>query len=423
MSMHKQNYTPYLMWLLPLLFFTYQFILRLWPGLMMQPIMEQFSIDASHFGIIAAFYYYGYAGMQIPVALLLERFETRYVVFSFATLCGLATLLFTFSDNWILACVSRFLVGAGSAAGFLSVSKVVSKWFPKSQYTRLIGFSFTIGLMGAIYGGKPINLLIETYSWQHIALVLAVLSLMIGVLALCILREPLTLTEQKSSFTLTHFKSLITSPFIWCLAISNLLMVGALEGFSDVWGVPYLMLAYSLSKSDAAQLISYVFVGMLIGGPLLSYVSQKIGNFTVISFCGMGMALIFIVMLHTTYYQEWLLSCLFFSTGMLCCYQVIVFAAGADLVNAELLGVTIAFLNCINMLGGSFFHTIIGKSMDLFWTGTITVDGLKQYDLATYQSALLVIPGCALLGAVIASILGARKTAEQKENFELVKIV
>lgn len=26
-----------------------------------------------------------------------------------------------------------------------------------------------------------------------------------------------------------------------------------------------------------------------------------------------------------------------------------------------MLGVTVAFLNCINMLGGSFFHTVIGK--------------------------------------------------------------
>ena len=62
----KQNLLPFFMWIIPLLFFTYQFILRLWPGLMMHQIMEQFSIDASHFGVLAALYYYGYSGMQIP---------------------------------------------------------------------------------------------------------------------------------------------------------------------------------------------------------------------------------------------------------------------------------------------------------------------------------------------------------------------
>ena len=124
----KSNYLPYAMWLFPLLFFAYQFILRLWPGLMMQQMMEQYSISSSQFGVIAAFYYYGYSSMQIPVAMLLDRFGAKYIVFAFALLCGVATLLFTYSSNWYLACFSRFLVGAGSAVGFLGVSKVVSEW-------------------------------------------------------------------------------------------------------------------------------------------------------------------------------------------------------------------------------------------------------------------------------------------------------
>ena len=89
----RHKYLPFFMWLFPLLFFAYQFILRLWPGLMMNQIMDQFSIDASHFGMLAAFYYYGYSMMQIPVAILLDRFSARRIIFVFAVLCGLATLL------------------------------------------------------------------------------------------------------------------------------------------------------------------------------------------------------------------------------------------------------------------------------------------------------------------------------------------
>ena len=89
----KNKYFPYVMWAFPLLFFAYQFILRLWPGLMMQQMMMQFSISSSQFGLIAAFYYYGYSSMQIPVAMLLDRFGAKYIVFAFAVLCGVATLL------------------------------------------------------------------------------------------------------------------------------------------------------------------------------------------------------------------------------------------------------------------------------------------------------------------------------------------
>ncbi|MFY7697849.1 MAG: MFS transporter [Legionella sp.] len=378
---------------------------------MMQPIMGQFSIDASHFGIVAAFYYYGYAGMQIPVAMLLDRFSARTVIFMFAILCGLATILFTYSNHWYLACISRFLIGVGSAAGFLGVSKVVSEWFPKTQYTKMIGFSFTIGLLGAIYGGKPISLLIEHYYWKNIATGLAIASIVIAFGSLCCLRSSAFPKQQEEqSFQINHFKALLSSPIIWSLAIANLLMVGSLEGFSDVWGVPYLMTAYGISKANAAELISFVFFGMLLGGPLLSTLSNYLGKYRVISLCGIGMALLFAWLLSCHQYNGWLFAVIFFSIGIMCCYQVIIFAVGADLVDNKSLGVTVAFLNCINMLGGSFFHTIIGALMDYFWMGSMGTNGIKQYDVMAYHYALVAIPICAVMGAVIISILGLKGT-------------
>jgi MFS family permease len=404
MLSYKHKYWPYVMWLFPLLFFAYQFILRLWPGLMMQSIMEQFTIDASHFGILAAFYYYGYAGMQVPVGILLDRYNPRYVIFAFAITCGLATLAFTYTDNFYIAVLCRFLVGAGSAVGFLGVSKVVSEWFPKDQYARMIGLSFTFGLMGAIFGGKPVSLLIEAYSWQTVAVTLAAISMVIGFGAYLALRSPRKeQTQPSQTFKMANLKSLLSSWVIWLLAASNLLMVGSLEGFADVWGVQYLMTAYDLNKGDAAELVSFVFFGMLVGGPLLALASKKFGNYPVIAACGLGMAMAFVLLLAGGSHNWWLLASLFFSVGVMCCYQVIVFAAGAELVAPQQLGVTIAFLNCINMLGGSFFHTIIGRVMDLFWSGTMGADGLRQYDLEAYSYALSI---SAVVGATIVYMVG-----------------
>jgi MFS family permease len=406
----KTKYLPFIMWFFPLAFFTYQFILRLWPGIMMQQIMSQFMINASQFGLIAAFYYYGYAGMQIPVALLLDRFGARAMVFSFAILCGLATVAFTYSTNWYMACLSRFLIGAGSAVGFLGVSKVISEWFAAEKYTKMIGLSFSVGLMGAIYGGKPVSLLVASHHWQHVALTLAFTSFIIALGAFLVLRAPHKddrVSIPSTPFSFTELMTILSKPQIWQLAIANLLMVGALEGFSDVWGVPYLMTSYGIAKDNAAQLVSFVFIGMLFGGPLLAWCSKKIGDYPVIILCGLGMALAFAVLLFTHHYYWWFLAGLFFSIGLMCCYQVIVFAAGARLVVASQLGVTIALLNCINMLGGSFFHTLIGRLMDVFWTGALH-EGTKQYGLTAYQYALTIIPIASILGAMIVCLLFRR---------------
>lgn len=394
---------PYLMWLLPLMFFAYQFVLRLWPGLMMQQIMNQFAIDATGFGLLAAFYYYGYAGMQIPMALLLDKFGPRAIVCLFAVTSGLAMLLFSYTESFYLALVSRFLIGVGSAVGFLGVSKVISQWFHASYYARMVGYSFSFGLLGAIYGGKPLSLLISSYPWQSVAFSLSLLSIVLGVFTYLALRAPAQPSESKATepFKLADLSVLMRSGPLWGLAIANLLMVGALEGFADVWGIPYLMITHGLKKADAALMISFVFVGMLFGGPLLAFFSKRWGNYKVIAACGLGLASLFILLLTNSIVNTWLLSALFFVVGMLCCYQVIVFAAGADFVGASYLGVTVAFLNCVNMLGGSFFHTMIGQLMDYFWEGQFAADGLKSYSLSAYQNALGLIPLCAILGAFL----------------------
>lgn len=413
------RYLPFFMWFFPLSFFAYQFILRLWPSLMMQPIMHQFAINATAFGLLSSVYYYGYAGIQIPIAILLERFNVRWVLFTCALLCGFATLCFSYTSDWYLALICRFLIGVGSAVGFLGTSKIISQWFHKEQYARMVGLSFTIGLMGAIYGGKPVNVLIESYSWQKVSFVLAIVSICIGVLSFAFLRIGNNESKDRVEhpLNLQDLKIIITSRSIWLLALSNLLLVGTLEGFADVWGIPYLMTAYGISKSHAAEIVSFIFIGMLFGGPLLAYLSRKLGNYHVISLSGLFMVILFMQLLFQAHYQWYILISLFFCLGIMCCYQVIVFAAGSSLVKPALLGITIAFLNCVNMLGGSFFHTVIGFMMDAFWLGGTHADGTRLYTLETYRYALSTIPICASIGVTIVSYLGLKALqASQLKN-------
>jgi MFS family permease len=418
---------PFLMWVFPLLFFAYQFILRLWPSLMMEQIMSQFAIDATAFGLLASVYYYGYAGMQIPIAIAMERYGARLIVSVCALICGLAAFLFFFTTHWYLALFARFLIGVGSAVGFLGASKVISEWFPKEQYARMVGFTFTFGLLGAIYGGKPVSLLIASFGWQSIAMTLAIVAILIGILTYVFLREPNKTTEphlQTGTQTVTFkdFQQLLRSPAIWLLALANLLMVGALEGFADVWGPNYLMAAYQFDKPKAAELTSLIFVGMLFGGPLLAFLARRFGSYLMLFVCGMGIAA---ALLHVLFAQNspYMLVTLFFIIGLFCCYQVLVFSVGCDFFSVGLWGVTVAFLNCANMSGGAFFHLVIGFVMDSFWAGGISATGVREYTAEAYKYALLVIPACAMLGALIIGSVGLKlrkKIASEKREREEV---
>lgn len=396
-----QRLLPWFMWAFPLAFFAFQFILRLFPGLVISEFYAKYHISAVDYGLFASLYYFGYASMQIPVALLLDKIGPRIVISVSAILCAFSTWLLVASSSWELALVSRFFIGVGSVVGFLGTSKVISQWFPQNRYAQLVGLSFSFGLLGAVYGGRPVSFMIDQFGWQEVAQLISITALALGVLTLVFLRGKNTPQEEHYP-VVSSLKQLFSYKPLIVLAFANLLMVGALEGFADVWGVSYLMAARGISKGEAAGFTTYIFVGMLFGGPILGFFAEKFkAHHSVILFAGVAMAiLMMIVLFFSAALSNYLLIALMFLTGILCCYQVVIFAVGAQLVPLHLMGITIALLNCINMFGGSFFHGTIGALMDYYDPNTL-IDGFRVYSLEAYTYALCLIPICSLLGAAL----------------------
>ena len=396
---------PVLMWGLATTFFAFQFIIRIVPGLVMPDLMQKFHINATSFGFFASLYYLGYAGMQIPMAWLLDKFGPRIVISSCALICAVGTILLVHTDYWFVALICRFLIGASSAAGFLGTSKLTLLWFPTKLYAKMIALNCTFGLMGALYAGKPMSILVHKFGWDTVLLAVGLVGLSMTVVFFLLIRSPNQTTRalQNDTNILKNIITIITDKRIIIIAIANLLMVGTLEGFADVWGVSYLTITRNVSKSDAASFTSAIFLGMIFGAPILAYIADIIkSEFKVVSTAGFFLAVIFFIVLSlNTNLDDWVLYILLFLAGILCSYQVIIFSIGASLVPPYLSAITVAFLNCVNMLGGSFFHGIIGYMMDYFYNGHIE-NNLPVYNAITYTYALSIIPIAAMIGSIMA---------------------
>ncbi len=418
---HSFWFIPWIMWLLPSLFFAYQFIVRIIPGLVMSELMLKYQIDATAYGNFASIYYVGYAGFQIPIALLLDRYDPKKVIAGCAFLCALGTVVLVYSDNWYLALLSRFFIGIGSTVGFLGTSKMVILWFKPEFYSRMMALNCTIGLLGAVYAGKPITQFIQQFGWEQVLFAVGIAGFGLAFLFASILRNPMKNSIQsnfktENSSVFKDLKIILSNHKLIIAAVGNLLMVGALEGFADVWGVPYLMAARDISKSEAASLISAIFLGMVCGGPILAYLSDKfkaIYGVTCTAGLVIGISFCIIFSLISTLHFNALFGILFL-IGLLCSYQVLVFSIGIRIASAPVAGIAVAFLNSINMVGGSFFHGTIGHAMDYFWTGTMN-DGIKSYSAETYTQSLMIIPIAAILGGLCFFIIRKR---ESETNFK-----
>ena len=386
----------YAVWFVATLFFAFQFILRLFPGLVMDQTMVSYGLDAQEFGHYASLYYLGYAAMQIPAAYLLYRFLPSRVLFVAAFMCAISAWIGAYTQIWQWLYFSRFLLGVGSAFAFLGVFEVITQFFEQDQYAKMVGITFTIGLLGAVYGLMPIAHLLKTYDWHAVLAVLGGAQAIIAILIACLVRSP---SHPEASFMgfISGLRHILCHPALMALAAANLLMVGALEGFADIWGVTYLMKAMGVTKPIAAAFTSLIFVGMIFGGPFLAACSRILkSELIVVMIAAVLLSMIFLVLL-----SQWValtsarVQILMLVCGVLCCYQVLVFSLGVRFVNRpELMGLTTAFINCINMCGGVIYHNIIGQLLSI--RGVV-----GEYSLADFTYALWSIPIGAALGACI----------------------
>ena len=395
----------WLMWLVAVTFFAFQFVLRLFPGLIMTEIMTKFHIDATSFGVLSAAYYLGYAGMQVPIGILLDRFTARSIISLCAFTCTLGSLSFVYSDSWTLTLIGRFLIGAGSAAGLLGTVKTIRYAFPEKYFSGMMGLTFTLGLSGALYGGKPVSLLIQQMGWVSVSKFLALLSLVISIgLFLFFPREAKIENEsnhptQPTTSLISDLKLILCNRQIIWLAIAGALMVGPFESFADVWGVSYLVNVYGFSKPDASLVTSGIYMGMLVGGPVLPYIAERLNaHYWVNALSGLLMALVFglVIFSETTFSKSSLLGLMIF-VGILCSYQAVVFAVACKLAPSRLAGLVTSVTNCINMCAGCLFHFAIGCMMDLNWSG-LTENGIKIYEPSSYVTAISLIPFTLILG-------------------------
>ena len=101
----------------------------------------RFDADASALSLFAVIQLAVYGAMQIPVGLLLDRFGARPIVTAGMVLMALGQLVMAFASDVGIGILARVLIGAGDAAVFPSVLRLIAVWFPDRQAPVLVQFT------------------------------------------------------------------------------------------------------------------------------------------------------------------------------------------------------------------------------------------------------------------------------------------
>jgi MFS family permease len=386
--MSISRFIAWSVWMIASIFYAYQYVLRVMPNIMMNDIMQQFDINTAIFGQFSGIYYIGYSLMHIPIGIMLDRYGPRKVM----TICiitsvfGLLPILF--ASHWVYPIIGRMLIGMGSSAAILGTFKIIRIAFSEDKFTRMLSFSVTIGLIGAIYGGGPVSYMCDLIGYQAVIEIFAVIGLILALITYIIVPE---VKDYSQGTVINDIREVLSNKKVIWTCIFAGLMVGPLEGFADVWGTQFLKQSYGYDNNIAASMPSMIFIGMCFGAPLLSLIAEKSKNYlgTIIG-AGLVMTLAF-TLLVTGYMSVSTMSVSFILVGICSAYQIIAIYKASTYVQENVVGLTTAIANMIIMIFGYGFHSIIGYVIKI----------MENYDLSSaFTYGIAVVPFALAVGTI-----------------------
>ena len=95
----------------------------------------------------------------------------------------------------------------------------------------------------------------------------------------------------------------------------------------------------------------------------------------------------------------------FFVIGVLCGAEMLCFTGALRYANNKNSGEIIGVVNTLNMLGSALLQQLIGYLLDINWDGSLSKNGLRLYDEASYGIALSPLIAIVLMSCVMTYLL------------------
>lgn len=396
------------------LFFGYAFIQRVSPSVMTNELMRDFSVGGAALGSLSAFYFYAYAGMQLPVGMLTDRFGPRKLMSCAAALCAVASLIFAWSDSLFVAALGRTLIGATVAFGFVGSLAIAAYWFQAKHYTVLAGVLQAVGMCGAIFGQAPLREVVESQGWRGTMMALAAVALLLSVLLWVLVprRSRVQRRVPVRGGLFSGLRVVASNRQTWFCALIGFGMAATMLGFAGLWAVPWLSSVHGYSTAQAAGIASTLFIGWAVFSPLVGWVSDYSGRRNIIMTLGslLGLAA-FSSTLFLTPQSTPLLMVLVFLAGVGGSAMTACFSAVKEHNRLEYSSTALGLINMCIVGSGALMQPLIGWLLDLNWAGTI-IDGARIYSADAYTlafSSLLVVNAAAFIGTLLLRETGCQQ--------------
>lgn len=352
---------------------------------------DRFGISSTELAFFTVLQLVVYAGMQIPVGVLLDRYGSRRLLLVGLVLMTGGQLVFAFATSFPVAVGARALLGAGDAMVFVSVIRLIAVWFLVRQAPLITQMTGQVGQLGAIVAAAPLSYALRELGWtRSFAWASSVGVVLMVLVALLVKDSPYRRREVvriKMSALGRSLRSVWGNPGTRLGMWSHFTSQFSVTVFSMLWGFPFLVRGQELSSGTAATLMMGMTAWVIVSGLALGALTARFPFYR--SFLVLGvvaaMALAWgVVLLRSTPAPMWLLVvlvCLVATGGPA---SMVGFDLARSFTPVEASGRANGFVNIGGFSASLLTMALVGILLDL------RAGGGTAYDLDDFRVALSV---------------------------------
>jgi MFS family permease len=243
----------------------------------------RFHIGASALSSFSILQVLVYAGMQIPVGLMVDRLGTREVLTIGTLLFTAGQLAFGLSHAYGTALAARAVLGCGDAMTFVSVLRLGSRWFPARRGPMVTQATALFGVAGNLVSTALLSRLLHTAGWTPTFVGAALAGGLVLVLVVLFLKDrpegsgpaPAGQQHAAAAYVRRQIAAAWAEPGTRLGMWTHFTTQFPGTVFLLLWGMPFLVEAQHLSRGTAGSLLTLVVLANMVFGLLFGQLISR----------------------------------------------------------------------------------------------------------------------------------------------------
>ncbi len=239
---------------------------------------ERFGVSATTLSSLTVVQVIVYAGLQVPVGVLLDRVGPKLLIATGAALMAAGEAVLALAPDISLAIAGRLLVGAGDAFTFISVMRLLPAWFGGRLLPQVSQWTGTIGQLGQVLSAVPFAALLQQVGWTPAYLSTSLLSLLVlfGVLAFVSNGRAEANGDRRGRMApMRRLRDALGRPGTRLGFWSHFVTQSSGTVFTLLWGFPFLAVGLGYGAGVASWLLVLFVAAAMMFGPLLGILSAR----------------------------------------------------------------------------------------------------------------------------------------------------